>query len=250
MQVVVDGLAINYQKEGQGNTLLLIHGWNDNSNGLKILRNELKKHYQVITPDLPGFGASEAPRQDWGLTEYVNFLVNFLSKVTVNRPYALIGHSNGGAIAIKAISAGSLNPEKLILLSSAGIRGKHKGKMTAIKLTTKAGKLILSPLPKSLKLKARKKLYHQIGSDMLVAEHMSGSFKKIVSEDIQSDAAKLDLPTLLIYGEEDNQTPIAYGELFHQLIDHSTFEVIADSGHFVHLDSPKVVVNLIEDYLK
>jgi pimeloyl-ACP methyl ester carboxylesterase len=250
MQVIIDGLLINYQKEGSGKTLLLLHGWNDNSIGLKDLRKALAKSYCVITPDLPGFGASEAPKTDWGLEDYAKFIKKFVAKTEASPLYAVIGHSNGGAISIKAITSGLLSPDKLILLGASGIRRTQKGKMTTIKLTTKAGKIILSPLPRKYKQKIRKRLYSQIGSDLLVAEHLSGTFKKVVAEDLQSQAKQLEVPTLLIYGEEDNQTPVVYGELYYQLINASTLEVITDAGHFVHLDKPKVVVNLIEDYLR
>ncbi|HEY4964306.1 MAG TPA: alpha/beta hydrolase [Candidatus Saccharimonadales bacterium] len=250
MQVIIDGLLINYQKEGSGKTLLLLHGWNDNSIGLADLRKSLAKDYCVITPDLPGFGASDAPKKDWGLEDYAQFIKKFVAKVGSGTLYAGIGHSNGAAILIKSVSEGLITPEKLILLGAAGIRQTQKGKMTTIKLTTKAGKIILSPLPRKYKQKIRRRLYSQIGSDLLVAEHLTGTFKKIVSEDLQSQAKKIDIPTLLMYGEEDNQTPVVYGELYHQLINGSTLEVITDAGHFVHLDKPKVVVNLIIGYLK
>ena len=249
MQVIVDGLLVDYQKSGQGQLLVLIHGWNDSAKGLQTLSQQLSKKYQVITPDLPGFGASQAPGEVWGLDEYSSFIAHLIKKLNLGQPHALIGHSNGGAIALRGLASVVLSADKLVLLSSAGIRSKNRGRLMAIQLSTKAGKIILLPLPKSLKSKIRKRLYTKIGSDMLVAEHLSDSFKKIVAEDEQADAAGINQPTLIIYGEDDEQTPLSYGQIFHQLIEGSTLEVLPNAGHFVHQDRPADVVKLIEDFL-
>jgi pimeloyl-ACP methyl ester carboxylesterase len=250
MQVIIDGLVINYQKEGSGKTLLLLHGWNDNSAGHDILRKALAQDYCVVTPDLPGFGASESPNKDWGLEDYSQFISQFVKKTNIEPLYGVIGHSNGGAIAIKSVSDGLLSPIKLILLAASGIRQTQKGKMKLIKVLTKTGKVLIYPLPKKYKRNIRQRLYSRIGSDLLVAEHMTGSFKKIIAEDIQKEAKNIEIPTLLIYGEEDKITPQVYGELYHQLINGSTLELIAGAGHFVYLDKPQLVVNLINDYLR
>ena len=85
---------------------------------------------------------------------------------------------------------------------------------------------------------------------MLVAEHLQDTFKKVVSDDVQADAGKLVLPTLLIYGDEDKAAPLAYGQKFHELIKGSQLEVVDGAGHFVHHDQPALVLRYIEEFLK
>jgi pimeloyl-ACP methyl ester carboxylesterase len=115
-------------------------------------------------------------------------------------------------------------------------------------LLAKAGKALTLPLPKSAKQALRKKAYKTIGSDMLVAEHLQETFKRVVTDDVRADAAKLTLPTLLVYGENDDATPVRYGELFHQVIEGSTLEVLPGAGHFVHLDRPDDVLRAIQEF--
>ncbi len=141
-----------------------------------------------------------------------------------------LGHSNGGAIAIRGLGTDVLQADKLVLLGSAGIRGTYKGRVKALRYLTKAGKLLTAPLPRVIKDKLRRTVYHTVGSDMLVAEHLQETFKKIVTDDVQADAKRVLLPTLLIYGEQDEATPLGFGETFHQLIPTSTFEVLPDAG--------------------
>src|SRR5690606_38998725 len=121
--------------------------------------------------------------------------------------------SNGGAIAIRGMARGWLSADNLVLLASAGIRGEYKGRVKALRLITKAGKALTTPLPKSVKQRLRKKVYATVGSDMLVAEHLQETFKKVVTDDVREDAARLALPTLLIYGDQDDATPVRYAEM-------------------------------------
>ena len=84
---------------------------------------------------------------------------------------------------------------------------------------------------------------------MLVAESLQETFKKIVSDDVTADAGNINLPTLLIYGEEDASTSPAIGQLFHEKIKGSTYEQVASAGHFVYLDQPDTTKKLIEEFL-
>ena len=248
MQIVVDKLLTHYERIGRGKSIMLLHGWGDQAIGLVPLSSELAKHYDVIIPDLPGFGGTEMPAEAWDLSNYATFISQFLQKLGIANVYAYIGHSNGGAIAIKGLSDGCLNASKLILLSSSGIRDNNK-RISIVKTVTKTGKLITSPLPNSLQIKLRRKLYQTVRSDMLVAEHMNSTFKKIITDDVQADAEQLKLPTLILYGSDDKITPKTYGKRFHKLIKDSNLKIIPAASHFIHHDQLEAILKLIEDFL-
>lgn len=251
MQVVVDSLLTRYETQGKGKTVLILHGWGDEAKGFAALQKTLANEgLKVIVLDLPGFGGTEAPKQVWGLNEYAKFVAHFLQKIDEKNVALLIGHSNGGAIAVRGLASGDLQADKLVLLASAGIRGEYKGRVKALRYITKAGKALTMPLPKSVKTKLRKKVYKTVGSDMLVAEHLQETFKNVVTDDVRADAATLITPTLLIYGENDDATPVRYGEILHQAIDGSTLEILPGAGHFVHLDRPDDVNRAIKEFVK
>ena len=250
MQVVVDSLLTQYELQGQGKLVVLLHGWGDSSKGFAGLARSLSGKYRVLTLDLPGFGGTESPKGVWGLNDYAHFVAQFLRKIEEKKVYAFLGHSNGAAIAVRGLGTNLLTSEKLVLLGSAGIRGEYKGRVKAVRYITKAGKALTAPLPKSIKEKLRRKVYHTVGSDMLVAEHLQETFKKVVTDDVRADAADLTQPTLLIYGENDDATPVRYGELLHQAIDGSTLEILPGAGHFVHIDRPGEVERAIKEFLQ
>lgn len=249
MQVVVDSLLTQYTREGKGKVVVLLHGWGDSSVSFRSLQAALQVHYDVICMDLPGFGGTQAPSEAWGLNDYAQFVAHFLQKIDAPEVHAFIGHSNGGAIAIRGLAQGSLQASKLVLLASSGIRNAYKGRNKALRIITKAGKALTMPLPGSVKRKLRRTVYRTVGSDMLVAEHLQETFKRVVTDDVRPDAAQLALPVLLMYGETDEATPVWYGQQFHELMLGSTLEILPQAGHFIHLDRPEAVERAVKEFL-
>lgn len=250
MNVVVDKLLTNYSLSGKGKPVLLLHGWGDSARGLDGLRKRLYVDYQVLALDLPGFGGTEAPKGVWDLDDYSRFVAETLKKLKFGKPYAVIGHSNGGALAIRALSLGLVETDKLVLLAAAGVRTGNPGRRFFLKIIAKTGNVATLWLPERRRQALRKKLYGVAGSDMLVAPHLQETFKRTVRQDVQADAAAISTPTLLIYAEDDPAIPLADGEQYHSLIKGSRLETVSGAGHFVHNDQPDKVAKLIEDFLR
>lgn len=247
-QVVVNGLLTRYGRKGKGRKLLLLHGWGDSLATFHELSDTLAKGYEVIAVDLPGFGQTQAPASAWGLDDYADFIKAFLKKVEVDETEAVIGHSNGGAIAIKLLADG-LSSKKLVLLASAGVRDRQKARKQLLKVGAKTAKVLTIALPKVTRQRLRNRLYGVIGSDMAVVPHMEETFKRIVTEDVTAAAGKVSQNTLLIYGSDDEATPPEFGEKLAFSLPHSRLEVIKGAGHFIHHDSNAKVKALIEEFL-
>lgn len=246
---IIDGIATAFSQTGKGSDVLLLHGWGDSRRTYAALAEKLSKNYKVTALDLPGFGATELPKTAWNLTDYANFLKSFCEKLSI-KPKLVIGHSNGGALAIHAISGGFIESQKLVLLASSGVRNTRLLRRFGLKIVAKSGKTLLFWLPIGTKRKLQKKLYGVAGSDMLVVPHMKETFKKTVRQDIQSDARSLAIPTLLIYGSEDTATPAReIGQKLHSNIKNSKYAQIDRAGHFVHQDAPDDVNQLIEEFI-
>ncbi len=250
MQIVVNKLLTSYALAGKGHLVLLLHGWGDSAKGLADLQHGLSKHYQVLTVDLPGFGATEAPKDTWDLDDYARFLQALLAKLELSQLYAVIGHSNGGALAVRAVSLGAIKPQKIVLLAASGVRTNNQLKRFFFKIIAKTGNIATVGVPERYRQALRKSLYGAAGSDMLVAPHLQDTFKKTVRQDVQADAVAIDVPTLLVYAADDDAIPVADGKQYNDLIKGSRLEIIKQAGHFVHLDQPERVARLVGDFLK
>lgn len=251
MQLVVDSLLTTYQKSGKGSEIvLLLHGWGDDHRTFSQLTKELEKVYTVVSVDLPGFGGTQTPNGVWGLENYAQFVNSFLKKLSIQHLHAIVGHSNGAALAVYAEGTKVLSADRLILLSAAGIRDRQKGRRAVIKVVAKTGKVATFWLPQRHRQRLQKKLYGTVGSDMLVVPQLQETFKKTVRQDVQQEAVKIAVPTLLIYGRSDRATPPMYGELYQQLITNARLVLIDDAEHFVHHDQPTAVTKQILEFLK
>lgn len=247
-QIVVESLLATYDIISTGPAVIWLHGWGSSRKVFADFTKSLPG-YSHIMLDLPGFGESQAPGVDWGLEDYATFVRNFLRKINVTT-YSLAGHSNGGAIAIYAAAMKVLSPECLVLLASAGVRSQpnqkfHRGLSWTL---AKTGKMLTKPLPTNMQAKLRGQLYKSIGSDRLLDESMDGTFKKTTAEDLLKIAAKVEVPTLLLYGQQDQATPPKFGMLYHEAISGSEL-VVLEAGHFVFIDAPHESTKYVVKFL-
>lgn len=250
MKVIIDNLLTNYEDDGAGESVLLLHGWTGAAQASFLdLGRALARRYRVVIPDLPGFGGTSAPPDSWGIPEYAEYVSTFVNKIGL-RPDYIVAHSNGGAIALYALGNDLLSAKKVVLLGSAGIRDKSTLKKSMLKIAAKPVKVALSPLPRHVQERIKKRAYGTIGSDLYVMEQMKPVFKRTVDFDIQESAKKVAQPALLIYGANDTSTPVRYGKIFETIMSQGSLEIIPAAGHYVHVDQPEKVTRLIEDFLK
>jgi pimeloyl-ACP methyl ester carboxylesterase len=247
MNIVVNGLLAKYTQLGQGPVLVWLHGWGVDSSSLSRFACSVEGFTHVLL-DLPGFGASQAPSSPWTVDDYAEFVVDFVQKSGLN-VYGLVGHSNGGAIAL--LSSGRVGASKIVLLASAGVRGTsaQSQKRTKYLVLAKVGKVVTIVLPASYRTQLRKKLYASSGSEFLDAGEMGETYKLITGIDIRDKLVGIKIPVQLIYGALDIDTPPNYGQLLSDKLDKSQLHIVAEAGHYVFDDKPAEVRELMLKYL-
>jgi len=240
MLTKIDNLSVNYEVYGQGERLLLLHGWATNLHSFEGLAPLLSKNFQVICLDLPGFGQSQAPSSAYGVFDYANFVEKFLDYLDVKETH-MLGHSMGGAICLAyALSFG--HAKKLILEDSAGVR--HKNLQTMYKV-------YLVKLLKVFTLPAfRQHLKHIFGStDYRNAGNMRPTLVKIVNEDLSRRLAEIRQPTLIIWGQNDKTTTLDEARCINSGIKGSKLIILPNCDHFPHLEHTKEFAKLVTDFL-
>ncbi len=248
MKIIVKDLATEYSIEGEGKTILMLHGWGTDLHSFDKITENLKEKYRIIRLDLPGFGATERPK-NWNLEDYVKFVVDFLEKLNIV-PNVLLGHSFGGRIIIKGVGSHKLSPEKIVLISPAGV-SLFNIKKSVIRVLSKIGKVLLNTPPIYFwKESIRKRFYKNIGSEYLDNIHMKNIFGSVVSEDLKPYAQNIKSETLLIWGWSDHVTPLSDGEFLNKILPNSKLEIIKYGGHFSFVEEPEEVAGLIKDFLK
>lgn len=111
-----------YVEAGDGPLLVLVHGYTGSKENWFPLAGELKTHYRVIAPDLPGWGESERqPGADYGYVAQSERLAEFIRVIGGGRPVALVGHSMGGGIVALIAARHPELVSKLVLMDASGV---------------------------------------------------------------------------------------------------------------------------------
>ncbi|TSC86097.1 MAG: hydrolase [Parcubacteria group bacterium Gr01-1014_8] len=248
MKTIVQDLATQYEDEGSGRVVLMLHGWKDTLHTFDALSRELKHTYRVVRLDLPGFGQSEISIQPWNVSAYVNFVNEFIRKLNLDVD-TIIGHSLGGRIVIKGVGSGILKPRRIILISAAGLAKQRGSRNSVLGGVAKIGKVLTVIPPLSIwRNQLRRKLYEKIGSDYFTAGALKDTFVAVVREDLSAFAARISLPTLIIWGRNDTITPLEQGERINSLVAGSVLRVVDGATHFVQQEKPDRVSTLIKEF--
>lgn len=247
-QIIVNNHLVNYYSSIVSNSdynIIFIHGWLSNSKVWFHLMHALNKiGLSSYALDLPGFGGSQIPNISVDNNFYARTVEEFINKLNLKN-VILVGHSNGGAIAVK-LQVQSNVCKKMILIDSAGIR-----RMTFSKITKNTLAKVLKPVFKLPLLKnLRKKIYTAMGAeDYINSEYLQKTYNNVISEDISGLYKYIEIPTLIIWGNQDKATPVSYAHFINENIKNSELKLI-DAGHFPFVDKPDSVINYLINFIK
>lgn len=224
-------------------TLVLIHGWGVSSEIFKSLYPFLEKDFQIYALDLPGFGQTpiEKPMK---LKDYADFVYKYLKDKKIEQPI-IIGHSFGGAVAVKLALIYPESISKIILAGAAAIRQPS--------VKTKIKRKIAGLVSPILSLKLKKMLIKKSGleqSDYAAIQNpiLKETFKTIINEDLTAELPLVKIPTLIVWGDKDFETPLDGGKLIAKLIPGSRIEIIKNASHFAFLEKPEEFIKLIKEF--
>lgn len=118
----VDGRPAAYGHAGEGPVVVFLHGWAlSNRTYRRSLATLARRGYCVLAPSLPGFGGTAPlPPERSGLSGYADWVAEFLRVMRVDEPVTLIGHSFGGAVAIKTAHDHPDLVAQLVLVNAIG----------------------------------------------------------------------------------------------------------------------------------
>lgn len=242
MQVVIDGLLTHYQIVGsKQKTLLILPGWMRATNEWLPVAKQFSAEYQVILLDLPGFGKTQKPETTYSIYDYADFVEHFLNKFD-EKQVTLLGHSFGGRIGI-ILGAKTKLITDLLLIDAAGVEKRT----TIAKMKIQLFKLAKIFLPKKFVTQLRNKLGSQ---DYKTAGEMRNIFIKVINEDLSHLLSKISVPTLLLWGNKDEEVPEWKTKLMKKLIPNAKLRVVWGAGHNPHLEKPAEFMEILNDYLK
>ncbi len=219
--------------------LYILHGWTYNPEPwLEVIKDLKKQGIEAELLRVPGLG--EKSDEVFTIDDYVKWAKKKLPKGSI-----ALGHSNGGRILLNLLSAEPDYLNGIILLDAAGVYEESKKRNASRKLSK-----IFSPLKKS---KLARKVVHKVlgASDYENApENMKQTLDNMIQSDKNLDIAKVTTPTQIIWGSDDNITPLRQGKKMHELIKGSELTVKDGWRHSHYLVSTSELADEIADKFK
>ena len=234
----IKNIKINYKQYGEGEDIVLLHGWGQNIEMMKPLGDNLSSDHKITIIDLPGFGLSAEPDRVLSVSDYTEIVHELLEELKIDNPI-IMGHSFGGRIAIVYASKYKVN--KLVLFGSPCVRHEYKSFKQSLYKKAKKIKL-LKPLVNAMKKYVGSEDYKN------ASPMMRDILVKTVNQDLSEYARKIKCSTLLIWGENDVAVPVSEAKELDNLLTDSAL-IVLPGTHYCYLENLNQVINILYNFI-
>jgi pimeloyl-ACP methyl ester carboxylesterase len=259
-QIEVGGLRIAYRRAGVGPPLVLLHGGPSDSREWRRQLNGLSDEFTVVAWDMPGCGQSSDPPEHFRTRDYADCLATFIEALGLEQPH-LLGLSFGSGLALEFYRWHPTIPRTLILASAyAGWAGSLPPEVVEQRKQQVLRLIELPPeqfahefIPTLLTESAPAELVDEVMA-ILTDFHPAGQRALVragfAEHDLRDVLPRIDVPTLLIYGDKDVRSPLSVAEDMHARIPESRLVVIPGIGHMTAMEAPERFNAEVRRFLK
>ena len=258
-QIDVGGLRIAYESVGEGPPLVLLQGFV--GNGRSTWQHQLSglsDEFTVVAWDAPGAGRSSDPPASFRMPDYADCLAGFLDALSL-RSVHLGGLSFGGALALEFYRRRPMVPMTLVLAGAyAGWSGSLPADVVEQRLSRSLESADLAPqefvgsmIPTMFSEAASPDTIDEFAESM--AEFHPAGFRamarSLAEADLRDVLPRIDVPTLLMYGDKDVRAPLSVGEDLHAAIPTSSLVVLSGAGHVSSVETPELFNSELRTFL-
>ncbi|WP_028974256.1 alpha/beta fold hydrolase [Spirochaeta cellobiosiphila] len=253
---------IYYDIQGEGPDLVLLHGTPFSSAVWSEILKELKPYYRIYIYDLLGYGQSEKVG-NVSLDIQNKAFVELMLYWNLQSPYA-VAHDFGGATLLRSIIINQLAISKMLLFDVVALSPWGSPFVKHVKHHEEVFNQIPNYIHKAMvQAYIRDALYKPFTDedlDILVEPWLGEEGKKAFyrqiaqmdqkyTDDIREGLANINIPTHILWAEQDNWIPIEKGRELAQLIPSASFTGVSSSNHLMQWDQPQVILKAIRDFL-
>jgi len=272
------GLDLHYYQAGERELppMVLLHGLGDEADTWRHLVEPLAAHYNVIAPDLPGFGRSDKPTVKYNLPFLVGSIIEFLDLLKIPKVYFL-GNSLGAILSQLIALDHSDRVSALGLIDGTILTRKQPLRLqTLLFLVPGIGEFLYNRLRKdpqaayktlypyyydldALPETDRQFLYQRVNQRVWANDQRRAYFsvlRNLASEIIRLQtglSARLSeslLPTLVVWGAEDQILPVENAHALAQIQPSTSLAIIPDCGHLPQQEKPAELLKIILEELQ
>lgn len=245
-QVYVNEYSICYLEGGIASSsepILFLHGWAVGTKPYQEILNVLCQRYQVIAPDLPGFGKSSGSKLNWDYDDYAKCLIDFLNTLNIKKVH-LIGHSLGGGISVTLAASMPFLVKSVILVDSTGIPVDPIPKVLLQRAIEMSAQTVQIRFPQIIQV-FQGFSYNLFFNTQNTIQALLLSLKK----DLKPLLPKIESPCLIVWGANDLTTPLIAAQEFSQRIKGSSLVVVDGVYHEWILFFVEKITSIIFDFI-
>ena len=272
-EVMLHGHRVQCTIAGSGPVMGLIHGIASTSESWREVVPLLAERFTVITSDLMGHGQSAKPKGDYSLGAYASGIRDLLAVLGFERG-TVVGHSLGGGIAMQFAYMYPEYTERLVLISSGGLGREVNPLLRAA--TLPASEIVLPLVARDFLRNAGEWVAESVGklgvkmaSDLaeftrswasLQDPEARAAFLHTVRNVIDLQGQRISatdrlylaeqMPTMIIWGDQDPVIPVQHGRDAHELIPNSRYLELPGAGHWSMLDEPERLARELTDFIE
>ncbi len=269
----IDGQTIHYKELGNPNRqlALLIHGWSSSWYALSPLLGPLSQRFHCVAVDLPGYGQSPPLDERASIPRYAELMARLCEELS-DGPVVLVGHSMGGMTSITMALEYPALVERMVLLGPTitGVLSTSINLMIApITMLERfgLGSLIVSsveramvgitdrlmrPVSFSERSGITEQAYHRLRADARrpgQGRVRAECFFAMRENDLSGRLSRLDVPTLVVWGAEDNTVPLRDASILADEWPDADLRILPKAGHWPQFETPEQTRRLVASFL-
>lgn len=251
--IISDGLTISYRTAGNARLpIIFIHGFGATSIVWKNQVKFLSDNATIIATDLRGWGYSSKPKGNrYRIRDHMNDITNLVSSLGLDK-FVLAGSSMGGLLALSYYFQYRNKVKALLLVGTRARARKDLGKLIQRARSSEYKKIIKETALSSFSGNSRKAAQSQVLRSAMRAtrECVLHTLEAFRNFDLTDRITQIDVPTMIIFGREDNITPIDEALYLNRKIENSVLELINHSGHLPMVERPVEFNRIIRHFLR
>ena len=244
-----------YLAAGSGQPVVLLHGAMAAGITWYPVIGPLAAHFRVIAPDIVGYGQSDKPSGRYDRPYYCAWLAAFLDALGVEKAH-VVGHSQGGAIALQFALDHPARVDRLVLVDSAGLSyavplGIIFAMLCYNLFPSRATGLWLSRYA----MRNPQNIDPALGDYMIQVTELRGSRRSLLRARTHTriragQLGQITQQTLIIWGRDDRFLPMAQGAAAAEAMPHAELHVIPEAGHVPFFDQSQAFNDVLIRFLK
>jgi pimeloyl-ACP methyl ester carboxylesterase len=246
--LTIDGCELSYQRAGIGEPMLFLHG-SGGISGWMPWMEQLSQCYDLIVPDHPGFGRSSTPEWLDNIHDVAYFYLDVMRELGLSRVH-LVGNSLGGWLAAEIAVRCTTRLQTLVLVDPAGLRipGVRVFDIFAANPEATVRHLYHDEALVERALAAPPPDLDTVLKNRLAVARLAWQ-PRLYDPHLAKWLHRIDLPTLVIWGDDDRLIPPAYADEFARLIPGAQKRIIERCGHLPHVERPDRFVSAVTQFI-